>query len=42
MTCKIKILGGSKYIIVNSLIVDELNLKEDDLVLVDFKKKIEE
>lgn len=41
MPCKIKSIGGSKYVIVNSLIVESLNLSDGDIVIVDFKKKIE-
>lgn len=39
--CKVKTIGGSKYVIINTIVVESLNLNDGDIVIVDFKKKIE-
>jgi antitoxin component of MazEF toxin-antitoxin module len=41
MPCRVKSIGGSKYIVINTLILRSLNLTDGDIVIVDFKKKIE-
>lgn len=38
--CRVKTIGGSKYIIINTIVVESLGLLENDIVLVDFKKRV--
>lgn len=39
--CQIKSLGGSKYVIINSFIVNKLDLKDGDTVTVEINKGAE-
>ena len=39
--CELKKIGGSHYIIVNTLVLDKFKLKEGDLLAVDFIGKEE-
>ena len=41
MSCKLKRLGHSLYIVVNPVVLDSLNVLENDVILVDFKEKVE-
>lgn len=36
MCCRVKSIGGSKFIIVNSIVVSKFKLKDGDVLLVDF------
>lgn len=40
--CKVKKVGGSRYIVINTIVLESLNLLERDIVLVDFIKKMPE
>jgi antitoxin component of MazEF toxin-antitoxin module len=39
--CQIKSLGGSKYVIINSFVVEKLNLNDGDAVTIEIKKGVE-
>lgn len=40
MSCEVKKVGGSRYIVINTVVLDSLNLSDGDVVLVDFIKKV--
>jgi antitoxin component of MazEF toxin-antitoxin module len=42
MSCEVKRIGGSRYIVINTVVLDSLNLTDGDVVLVDFKEKVSE